>query len=524
MKLLLVEDEKLTREGILQSVPWEDIGIEDIREAIDGIDALAVAEEFQPDIVLTDIKMPRMDGVAFTFQIRRKYPNCKVIFMSGYAEKEYLKAAITLKAISYVEKPLDLDELEDALTNAVALVAEERNRSKMASFSKEKLNLIKRDAALHLIRPRTDTDGLRQSLEWIEPPIPDKAFCATCIVKMRPQHPELETFEAAVEECLEENGLQALAAFKDEMHLIVHLFARDRNRLSETALRGVGSRFSSACRKLGTRHAVSIGKVVQGVASVYESYASAVLALQETFYTGPSSVALYSETAMMRRNCKGVYEIQLRQQRFRESLEREQLQEAERIVRRMGTEIRKEPDTYVNHVKEIYYLLILDLDKFAKERGLDIFPNESGASRLWEQISECHYFAEVEEILLSALQRLESLHNESERGAGHLVSRVMTYVHRHYGEEGLSVQEIGEHLQMTASYVIAAFKEATGKTVLQYIMEYRMEKAKEMLKNNRAKIFDIASQVGFKDGEYFAKVFRKYTGMTPSEYRERFRT
>ena len=127
VKLLIADDESFTRQGILETMPWEALNISEIWEAYDGQNALEILKEFEPDILLTDVRMPRLNGIELSFKIKELYPNCSIIFMSGFSDKEYLKSAIHLKAISYVEKPIDLEELENSIKSAVT----ETKKSKM---------------------------------------------------------------------------------------------------------------------------------------------------------------------------------------------------------------------------------------------------------------------------------------------------------------------------------------------------------------------------------------------------------
>lgn len=124
MKLLLVDDEAHVREGICARISWKKLRITELRTAKNGYAGLELSRKFKPDIVLTDVRMPCMDGVEMAFAIRRELLDCCIIFMSGYSDKEYLKSAIALKAISYVEKPMNLDELSDAIAKAVLLQEE----------------------------------------------------------------------------------------------------------------------------------------------------------------------------------------------------------------------------------------------------------------------------------------------------------------------------------------------------------------------------------------------------------------
>ena len=114
--VLIVDDEKMPREILHHYIPWEEYGVRSVYEAQDGESALELASEKKPDIIISDIKMPRRNGLSLAEEVRRILPDCQFIFLSGYSNKEYLKGAIRLKAASYVEKPIDLDEIRGVLT------------------------------------------------------------------------------------------------------------------------------------------------------------------------------------------------------------------------------------------------------------------------------------------------------------------------------------------------------------------------------------------------------------------------
>lgn len=118
-RLLFAEDEKATREGILAGIHWQELGISEVKAAKNGAAAMELLKEFAPDILLTDIKMPKMNGIELATQIRRSFPDCSILLISGYSDREYLKSAIYLKAVDFVEKPLRIPELTDQLIRAV---------------------------------------------------------------------------------------------------------------------------------------------------------------------------------------------------------------------------------------------------------------------------------------------------------------------------------------------------------------------------------------------------------------------
>ena len=117
--VLIVDDESMPRKVLCDHLPWDELGITRVLQASDGVEAIDTARRSHPDIVISDIKMPRMYGLPMAAAIREFHPGCQFIFLSGYSDKEYLKGAIKLKAASYVEKPIDLEEVEQALRDVI---------------------------------------------------------------------------------------------------------------------------------------------------------------------------------------------------------------------------------------------------------------------------------------------------------------------------------------------------------------------------------------------------------------------
>lgn len=140
MKLLLVEDEMLTREGLLRSIPWEELGINEVFTAEDGEEGIERALVYEPDIVMTDVRMPSMDGITMAFEIRKKNRRCRFIFVSGYCDKEYLKSAIQLSAVNYIEKPIEIEEVIAALKQAMKQVMEQRRQEEIESEYKKQFH------------------------------------------------------------------------------------------------------------------------------------------------------------------------------------------------------------------------------------------------------------------------------------------------------------------------------------------------------------------------------------------------
>lgn len=145
MKVLLVEDEILTRDGLMMSIPWEALGIENVYTAEDGEEGIALALQHCPDIIMTDVRMPRMDGITMAFEIRKTNKKCRFIFISGYCDKEYLKSAIQLSAVNYIEKPVEIDEVVSALKAAMIQIMELKRQEEIEAEYKKQFQGILED-------------------------------------------------------------------------------------------------------------------------------------------------------------------------------------------------------------------------------------------------------------------------------------------------------------------------------------------------------------------------------------------
>ena len=172
---------------------------------------------------------------------------------------------------------------------------------------------------------------------------------------------------------------------------------------------------------------------------------------------------------------------------------------------------------FQNAVKDLYYKLFLTLDKARKQ---NLQTDDVYAEPIAEIIDRCFTFSELHQTLRRQTEDfLEHAGNQTHENP--TIHMIKSYIGKHYMDETLSVKDISEHVFLSASYVCTFFKNETGHTLNQYLTEYRMEKAKQLLKDSRYRISDISSRVGYSDGNYFGKSFRKYSGLSPSEYREK---
>jgi len=276
MNLFIADDEYFTRNGVHQALPWHQFGITRVDQMEDGLQALEAAAEVQPDILLTDVRMPRMDGIQLSKQLRNRYPDCQIIFMSGYSDKEYLKSAIHLSAITYIEKPFEIEELREAIQRAVDNVRKlemERNRN---HARRKDLPLVKSNLALQLIRPNLNREAVEDLSEWSELHLFDQQPFRTFIVRFFSPVDNREEIYRLVEAVAATHDMRVLTALKDDTHLVGHVYGGGKLRQVE-AFQSLFLFFKAivSALKINYEFYIAAGKTVYQFSRAYDSYLSA---------------------------------------------------------------------------------------------------------------------------------------------------------------------------------------------------------------------------------------------------------
>ncbi|MBU3072014.1 response regulator transcription factor [Clostridium estertheticum] len=508
IKVLIVDDEIFTREGIIAEIPWAKLGPIEIEQAYDGINALEVAEKFEPDILLTDVKMPRMNGVELSFELRKTYPTCEIIFLSGYSDKQYLKSAIELKAVSYVEKPIDIEELQSAIKNAITLKIKETENT---------LN-IKNDIALKLIQKNADFYNLGKYIDVIpESKLTGTSFITILINILNKDKIIEEAVLLELKKIVVKSNFNCILCYKEDDLILMHLyFPADINYLSVNSILEHIYNLISEYLKSFTTFFICQGKKVIGITNIPVSYSFAVDALSKVFFYDYNSVIYYDKISLL------VYNLDENLiENFTKNLLNEDKQNSILLINRLTSEIKGSASTPINYTKDVYYRLLHQLLKFSYDRNLIINQNDLDNKSPFEYLANSYTLMDIKSYMIEKIHTIFDAVEEKNSNINP-VSSILKYIHDNYSDVDLSLQNISNKTYLSTAYMCSIFKEETGTTINSYITKYRINKAKDLLKDPHMKIIDITTKVGYGDGNYFSKIFKKETGLTPSEYKKKF--
>lgn len=377
MNVLIVDDEKTTRQGLLNHIDWKKFDISEIREAQDGTDALELCKTYIPDIMISDIRMPIMNGIELCTNIRELYPECKIIFLSGYSDKEYLKSAIHLGVIHYVEKPIDLSEMEEAIGKAVRLHQMDRERNQ----GQVSVEVVKQQLIASLIHKSNEVESIREKLKQMNLLFEDGRGMNVLVVKVAANAGNLvemkQTLTKSLADYFQEQGI--LADVKDARHIVIILCLPEdaRNVLLQSWI----NKLAEDNAQLFGQLFLSVGMQVTQIGRIYESYQSAVISLQSHFIKGYGSSVFYGEETMGQSIGADALLAE-----FKELLVEMDMERIRQFANQMFMKIRFSKSVFSNDIKNTCFQLCLELYREA-ERQVSYQRDETEKDEpyLWEK-------------------------------------------------------------------------------------------------------------------------------------------
>ena len=518
IKLLIVDDENLTRTGLMSSIEHLSLdGIDEIFTAEDGMDGLRKARSHRPEIILSDVRMPHLNGIDMLNRIRETLPDTVFIFMSGYSDKEYLKAAIRLRAVNYIEKPLDMEEMKKTLQEAIQQ-AEQIIRNRYAETVQEDLSASR--LALCLTLPYHTSgravDELSEKYCSRYGSVNQFRSAATVLLHVDEReelYPDfLDGLKADFYPVMRQMHMHTIAAEKRTGLFVFHFFRK--TEFTEATIKLLMESMIPFLQPVHSWY-LCCGNVVTGIKNLYDSYSTAVILLQHSFFYPPRSILVSPDIQRNRNNSSPSSFSQQIQDAVRNADE----VSLERFSAALKEFCDENGELLPRSIQSLYFQLITFIMDESRRRQLQCSEHSMAAEEVYEEISSCFSYQELHECLNRYIRQfLEEVNSHVPENSS--VFLIKSYIRQHYADPLLSTKEISEYASLSASYACTVFKNETGQTLNQYLTEFRMEKAKVLLDDPRNSISEISSRVGYNDSNYFGKAFRKFTGKSPSEYRE----
>lgn len=527
-KVILVDDEAEAIDAMEAKIQWGELGFEVVGSATNGVKALELVEKLQPDIVLTDIKMPYMDGLELSRRLNREYPNIYIILCTGFDEFEYAKEAVHLEIREYMLKPISAVELTENLRELKKTLDREReeklNVKKLQNYFQEALPALQSNLFISLVEGRVSENDYERFLTAYQVEMKGPLFC--CVV--------FHTSENYVPEGMNPLLLSMSVEREIRQRLVERWRCKEFLYLGNTVLilemdsekqiaqiTDECDRFCRwAYRIMGAVVTAGMGTPCDHLLNIHLSYEGAREAV--------SYRVLYGTKRAI-----NIREIVPKEQKTMSSLEENGISELFRAIRvgdsaEIEACVRKEIKRLHEDNANIgqYHLAAMEIVsnfcKFCTNNAIDVNAIVGNVRTLYEKVPQMDessltiWMNEKAKLISEQLKLVRN--NTSHR----LVTEAKAIVKEKYMDPDISLDMVCAILKVSNSYFSSVFKKETGKSFISYLTDYRMDIAAEMILNTGEKSYIVAEKVGYLDANYFSYVFKKKFGTSPSKYRTKY--
>ena len=528
--VLLVDDEEDVIRIIMKKLDWESMGLVIIGHAANGVEALEMAEELSPDIVMTDIKMPYMDGLTLCKKLKELSRTIRVIIFSGFDEFEYAKEAIKMEAAEYLLKPVNAVELKEVFERVKndldRELDEKRNTDKLRAYYMESLPVLQESFYMALLEGRIAPEQIGRYMDSYQVQL-QGPYYVVAVLHISQQSLEEESrmdpFLQAVsvrkfaEEQVEDRWRSRVVIYLGDIIMISQM--HDREEMLEYT--NEMDRLCRMAKKVcNARITAGIGYLCDNLEQLPLSYQGAKQAVSYRVLYGNTRAISISEVEPAEHaelNWEDVYSTYIQQ-----IMKKVRIGEGDELEKAISqfTEWLSGEQISMQKYRIVMMELVAELFRFTASHNLNPENVFGGNGDVYSQVLQMESAEVLDRWLRRVCTNLQNdVMNERQDSTKFFVKNAEEYVKEHFADQDLGVDEVCRKLNVSAAYFSTIFKKETGKTFVRYLTDYRMEKAVNMLMTGNEKTYVIAEKVGYAEPNYFSYVFKKQFGMSPSKYK-----
>lgn len=535
-RVLIIDDEPIIRKGLKNIINWKQFDCEVCGEAADGIEGRELLKNMKPDILITDIRMPEVDGLTMVREVKELIPGCKIIILTGYRDFEYVQEAIKIGAFDYILKPSKIEELTEVIGRAVKELKFQKDRSeeinKLKVLFEQNIPILREKFLYDIIYGiNTNEQEIMAKMELFGVKIEEYVLVVmendteeegekTQYDKHLYQFGIINTFEEIFNET---SRIISISINDRRVAFVVQQINTDRNEKLNV--------INERCMHLqeiikncfGFTVTIAISSSGDSAMELPSKLKECQEALEYKLYMGSNSIIQYNDLNSFFK-CEDYSALEKYQWALIESIKAGN----EKVVRSNLLSIFNYIDSLGNvnneYFRNFYWSVISSINSIrvsvsSAEDENDIEKKKDIAS-LYTLIKKCKNLKELndvlEEVALKVAARVNSYNNKSLKL---ILRKAIDYINAHYNEQ-VTLNEVAENIYVSTFYISRMFKKDLGKSFVDYLNEIRIEKAKELLRDIKYKTYEVAETVGIPDAHYFSKLFKKHTGVTPTEYRD----
>ena len=534
-KLLLVDDEEYVRESIVKKIDWDKLGFVVVGQAGNGVEAMELAEQLEPDLLMTDIKMPFMDGLELSRKIKKMLPTIKIAIFSGFDEFEYAKEAITQQIEEYILKPIDSKELTSVLIRMRETMdtefAHRRDIERLREHYDQSMPLLRQQLLIQLLENRISYRDIEEKAVEYDLEVAAEAYCVA-IVHYRYEDTTPDDAKRMLDISLchlirevlgdELKGTQnGIGNGRLRYHLIqrldriVLLFLLDGQNEAWISDR-LNPIFAYCKRLFDISITIGVGNRHTETDHIALCYEEACNALQYRILASQGQCIYIGDIE------PGAGDFIMPDIKYSEAL-------LHQIRVGSGEQLKGAVKDLINYLKSMHiyveqvhvFLLALLAELLRNFQSHGTGDGESITELLQKGISMP--FSDMDKLgkwLFDYCDKLRvAVHHERRNSVAKLVDASTNILKERFADSELSLEMVCTELNVSTAYLSTIFKKETGEKFVSYLTKLRMTKATELLAATDQKTYEIAENTGYTDPNYFSYVFKKQFGVTPTKYR-----
>ena len=534
--ILIVDDEQLIRQGLRARIEYLGIDVDEIFEAENGLMALRLQEEHPIDVVITDIRMPDMDGLELIQEMQKKNNQIKFVVLSGYAEFSYAETAIRLGVKAYLLKPVSNDDLKAAFDKAykeMEQTASVRQEVQMKKRMDREKQVYQQEKALNALFSSQEAGAVTREQLCKLCGYDEKMWAggAESVLYLAILHINKESFEHQrfrpvdhelvrfmIRNIFEE--IQApceklLVNSLSDTRQMYGIFIGDDKKKLRMEVERIYLRMRSVLeKKMGIYLTIGVSRCRSQLEGKETSEARQ--ALKQRIIYGKANIYFYEDIRILGEQEFPVSQLHLLEQ----YIEHNEIFKVKNLVQEIFSEelVKKYGSAY----PRIMWIRILNLLLHHYERRGRNAAEIEKMLQNYNLLDRIQSLQEIRQKIIEMVMECVSTESVADANARSKIQMAIGYIQEHFAEN-LTVNVLAEHYGMSPNYFSSMFKKEMSRSAVNYITELRINQARELLYHSELSVVDISKKVGYEDSQYFFRVFKKYLGMTPLQYREESR-
>ena len=534
-RVLIVDDEAAVRRGLKNTIDWNYLGFELVGEADDGTVALDMTETLKPDVIITDICMPIMDGIEYLKKLKAMNSRAGIIILSGHDRFDFARDAIRYGAFSYILKPVDNKELVSQLLSLKEKIESENKYNiefeKLRVLVQENRPMLKERFLNSLVKGMLNDDAdilkkleffgigpLDSSMAVMVADIDDYPASFDGLNEEEKQIRKFAMVEIA-EKKLSNYGRGCVFSGNDRQFIIILSFEGEKSECRQYNMTfGLAEEIKSTVSSLfGFTVTIGTSKAVYSLKCLKKGYNEAQEAIRQKSWLGKDSIIFFQD--VVTGNTKiCTYPKEAESEVFAG------------ISGKNTAQSLKGIESFCRYIYEFKGLELKYIHEMAIRLSFGIYHTlfDTGMS-----LDSIHQLIQVQAV--SQFQTLDDirgflegevikiitvLEDESKARYRHEITRAVNYINEHFNEQ-IELNEVAEYIHLSPYYLSRLFKKETGRNLIDYLNEVRINRAKDLIKDPALKLYEIAEKVGYRDNTYFGQMFKKYVGISPGDFRRK---